>query len=416
MADDSLGMFGSPVGEYRADQQAQLQADTQLKLGQVAMQPAQQREHEAKAGIAELSLANQQRMAEQLQQRLIRQAQGTAAQTTDTAGQLEEIAEMSLNAGLITQGSNTAKAAGYLRGRAAQVEHWQALQQKTALETKAKQIGLLGSLVNNVTDQASWDRAMAIYQFNTGEPSPYAGIPYSPELAGQIRDGAISAGKQIELKLREEENASKERNRSSAEKLRDVRIRTEDERARIAREREDRLAKNGGGRVPTTPTEDIRQATRLITKDFPKLEGTLEAASSIASEAQLLLRRNPALDRGQAIQQAFNTAKLRGDFHEFEEAGMFGTGFGADVGGSKKQKYTPGGHTPETALALPKSDREAAVGKHYKLANGTIVQKLPNGKFGVVKGAVAAPIRTATPLAPDTSDNAAPDDDDDGED
>lgn len=319
---------------------------------------------------------------------------------------------MSLGAGLITQGEQAAKASGYLRGKAAQIDNWQTSQRVNQLKADKERMEGIAALAGDVTDQASWDRANMLFQFNHNMPSPYAGMPYSPALVESLRAGAVGTAKQIELRLRAEENASKERSRASAESLRTAKESDIAERQRLAQAREDRLAKNGGGTAKTTPVEDIRQATRLISKDYPKLDSTAEAASTIASEAQLLLRRNPALDRAQAVQQAYNAAKLRGDFQDTQDDGVMGTG----IMKSDKQTFNSGGRSPDNPIAMPANGKGMVAGRYYRNNSGQVGLMQANGKIKVVAGRAEPQRKDLGGLPPTSKELGDNPDDDDEED
>lgn len=405
MADD-FSMWGPTESGTRLAEQDAIKnraADlsAQEKLLTIAGQPDANRLVAAQAGEAELKLANQRKM----QEALARQAAGQTTQATDLASQLENIASMSLGAGLVTQGEQAAKAAGYMRGKAAQIDNWQTSQRVNQMKVDKERMEGIASLAGDVTDQASWDRANMLFQFNHGMPSPYAGMPYSPALVESLRTGAVSTAKQLELQMRAEENASRDRNRTSAESLRAAREADIAERQRLAQAREDRLAKNGGGTAKTTPVEDIRQATRLISKDFPKLDNLSEAASTIASEAQLLLRRNPALDRAQAVQQAYNAAKLRGDLQETQDDGVMGTG----IMKSEKQTFQSGGHSPDNPIAMPANGKGMQAGRYYMNKSGQVGLMQANGKIKVTGGG-AAPARSMAPTSKELGDDQENDD------
>lgn len=411
MAED-FSMWGPAESGTRLAEQDQIKnraadLDAQEKLLTIAGQPDVNRLHAAQAGKAEFELSNHRKM----QEMLARQATGEVIKTTDLAGRMEEIASMSLGAGLITQGEQAAKTAGYLRGKSAQIDNWNTSQRVNQLKADKERMESIAALAGDVKDQASWDRANMLFQFNHGIASPYAGMPYSPALVDSLRAGAVGTAKQIELQLRGEENASKERSRASAESLRAARESDLEERQRLARAREDRLAKNGGGTAKTTPTEDIRQATRLIAKDFPKLDSTAEAASTIASEAQLLLRRNPALDRAQAVQQAYNAAKLRGDFQETQDDGVMGTGMMK----SDKQTFNSGGRSPDNPIAMPANGKGMVAGKYYMNRSGQVGLMQENGKIKVVVGR-AEPLRKDLALPPTNKELGDEPEDDEEED
>lgn len=359
-------------------------------LGQIAMQPAELREKEAAASKAELGNKQMQMFIDAQQKRAGAAASSTSpvdshiGQLDDLANQFGNMASDAASAGMVTQGAAALRASAVARMDSARIDTAKTTQDINGLKAqkmRAEHIGSLVGPINNLPPeerQAAWDRANQIYTFQTGERSPYAGLPYDESLVRNITDSAIEAGKQADLRMREADNASKERNRKSAEDLREVRRKVEAERAAIARDREDRLAKGGGGKaIGKTPIEDVALVNKLISKDFGEDLVGSEAAASIAGDAQILLRRNTALSRPQALQQAYNEAKARGDFQT--EVNRWS---------KDKTKYNRQeegiGKTPESALPFPKTAAEAKKGHFYSNAAGQKFQWTGTGMAPVV--------------------------------
>lgn len=410
---------GARIGELDNQRSIASALSATQALGNIAMQPAEKRLKEAQASKEELANKQQQIFLKRMQDRAAAVASQPGSPTNpvnqlyDLASQAGEIASDSFAAGLVTQGGNALRASALARLDSARIDTAQTVQRLNGLKSAKAETELTGSLMGPVNDQASWDRANALYTFQTGKPSAYAGLPYSAELVNHIKNSAIEAGKQVELRLREEENSSRDRNRSSADALRKVREEAIRSAAAIAREREDRLAKNGGKPVTKTPAEDTALANKLLEKEYPSLVGAnSEAALTIAGEAQILLRRNPALSRPQAIQQAYNEAKARGDF-ETEKAMV--------PWANDKVKYNRKeegiGKTPDKPATVPQDPKALVSGQYYTNGKGQTAQWTGSG-FKIVgnarplsnnntrsNGAVAAPLNNDTDEHDDDEDD-----------
>lgn len=370
---------GARIGQI--DQERTLA--TQIKgihdLGVISGQPDVNRKARADADKAELEVANQKRFQEMMtrrQQQLSETASSpnSANRVQQMANSAADMADMAAGAGMMDMADKGYRAAGYLFRQDAQIDNARTLAKLNTLKAQHEDARMISSLVAGVTDQQSWDRANALYMFQTGQPSPYASIPYSPELTKQVRDAAIKAEDQIRLKMIAEDNASKDSNRKSAETLRATRERLLKQAADLAQRREDRLAKQGDGKaVGATPKADMDQALRLIKKGQPGLGEDVstitEAAANIASEAQTILRRNPALDRAQAVQQAYNAAVIRGDFKNTVDKGIF-----RDTQKTSYERQAEGvGKTPDSPIAakgLPVTSY--VVGNYYSNPQGQV--------------------------------------------
>ena len=187
---------------------------------------------------------------------------------------------------------------------------------------------------------------------------------------------------------------------------------------KIAREREDRLKKNGGAKIkavlePTPQGRALAQA--LLVEEFPDIETKIvmgkevfsTAALAIASDAKVRMRNSEGgLSLSEATQQAFAAAKERGDLETIPGAkrDIFGGQF---TEGKSVTKFV-GGNSPETPMSLPTSvkDGKASVdatklkaGRFYRRSDGAVAKW--TGKGFILATPKAAASRPATPESSD---------------
>ncbi len=358
----------------------------------------------AQAGSAELTLGNEQRFAELLKGLYGQQVgmpggaddlsvaagndltaafggtpeggAGPAARPRSPAETFSQLADLAAKSGLATKAEALSKTAAYLRAREAQTNSAMITARLNSIKAIREQARLTGQAFGGVTDQQSFDDANALYEFQTGQPSPYKGVPYSPELIDTINSQAMSA----------KERADEEEKRLTRQGLTDYRgsrLAQIDEqnrlrrlRMQLAQQREERLAKAGGGKGVASPTSsEIGQARGLIKREFPNLpsEDLRDSAFDLASEAKALRRANPALDASTAIAQAYSAARQRGDFAHVR-SGVMGVG-AKDAYASGKSSANP--------LSLPMTEEKGStrvntgalkVGHFYISPTGVIGQ------------------------------------------
>ncbi len=121
----------------------------------------------------------------------------------------------------------------------------------------------------------------------------------------------------------------------------------------------DKLGKTGAVKIPQKAELDA--AKKLIMQTYPKIlddpNGALMigiGADTIASEAEALRTQNTSLGMEEAVKQAFLNSVKRGDWQH---------GGGNNI---------MDGATPQTALSMPKTAKDAQVNKYYVNSNGVI--------------------------------------------
>lgn len=401
------GMYGAPIGEqaYLNTALKALQVGTQAQhtLGEIAKQPDERRLLRVKADLGELELKE-----EKLWQALMQTAAtgqppaftgptqpdpaGAAQEATtwqnqpaamaatgvDTVKKMENLAELAAQQGMGRKSLKILEQTSQIRQRQASEASARSTQALNMLKFLREDAENLAQFFGGARDQEGLDRANALYQFQTGKPSPLQNLPYDAGLIASVNQRALSAKERYQLAETEAHHRATETHQSGRRDQHDATRKIQEERLTLEREREARLKKQGevaaeekrrAGRRVETRQEDKDLAGQLLRKDFPTAstadpDAYRNARDTVASEATSILRRNPALSRSQAVAQAYTQARQAGDF-EFEE-GHFGTKYGA------KFKFTGGGRSAETALPMPSSAAEAKTGRYYLNAKGQI--------------------------------------------
>lgn len=413
MAGDS-GMFGGPIGDLAYTGKENVEAQTLHSLSQTAMMPyqaqhlqAQSRLLAAQAGNAEVDLEANKLMAETM-----RRMSGGATVTDKPmtmSEQLTALAETALGAGAVTKGRALATAASQVQLREIQGGLAKSRAEVQRLRAVGMQADTVGRLFGEVSDQAAFDRANDQYTFQTGQQSPYAGREFTPELVKQIHAAALTTKEQSELGIKDTNAKSLESFRQARLDQRDFENTLREDRQRLAREREERLAKSGGGKGVSSPAKaELDQARLLVKKDYDGMNPAdlSDAAYNIAADAKALRRTNPALDSAAALTQAYQNAKAAGDFGS--DAGWGGSGISA------KPTYMSQGKTEAAPAKLPSDKGSLKEGRFYTNAQGVVAKW--NGKaFVPVKGARALPSNNPRVITPGVPDSSADDEDADPE-
>ena len=376
-------MFGAPEGIVAFDQNELVKARTQAELAQAASFPSEIRLRNAQAGALEQSTAAEKRLGELMMQmqaggqpgddsELGSLAGGTAgipapAKPASMADMLDKLSTMAAGAGLATKAQDLAKNAALIRSREASQLSAATTARLNQLKMIRETAGLQGQLFGGATDEASWNTANALYEFQTGMPSPYRGVQFSPALAQQINDSAMTAKERADA----EEKAIKQKELDTYRKARLAQLDRQNELREAAQrtreERERRLAKAGGGSAVSSPTKsETDQAARLIRKDFSGMDAAdlNDAAFNLASEARALRKQNKALDAGTALQQAYNAAVAAGDFQT--DSGIGGFGF------RRKTTYSGRGKTVDTPAPIPADRKQLIVDRYYVNPQGQV--------------------------------------------
>jgi len=234
----------------------------------------------------------------------------------DPAAKLMNLSNLAFRAGSVKMGTELAGKASEIQRRQVLNEQSLSTIEKQELESNLKLSQLARELSKGATDQISWQKANATFEMLTGQKSPFAAMPYSPELVGTIQNSMITT----EQKLRAEYNAAEHERKVARDKqdaidkaltrgLRSAEL-------ELKRGREARLAKNGGSKMKPAgmPTEREVDEARNLLKDMGLPKGDLDdVAEEVAQEARRMWKNNPALTPKEAIAKVLFDKQKSGD-------------------------------------------------------------------------------------------------------
>lgn len=248
-------------------------------------------------GAGQIKLDQQRQMTEQMKGITI--APGVSGMDA-VADQLDQMA-------IIASRTGNIEAAQNLATKSAQVRETNSKVKTQQLKATTDRWNMASSLLSGVHDDASWRQANQTYAMMTGQQSPYANAPYSPELVDQLK-GGVQTAKDRALTEQAEATAVK----SKAE-LPLLKARTEYYYARAAH-----LGKEGAVKVVTA---DLKAATDLIEKDYGSInpEDSRIIGRQIVDRTKELLKRNPALTKLQAMNKAYHEKRAAGSFSVYRQ-------------------------------------------------------------------------------------------------
>lgn len=309
----------SELWGFQAGQSLRRQEDTQQALAQMAL-----RKGEADLMAADVALESSQ-LTLDAQKRMVELMRGQAAQREDApqeigdtprptgAGAMEardipdsldSLARMAAEAGLPQQAAEYASKASTIRNNASEI-------QKRDFDARMSELNLASNLLSTVGDATSWRRANALFTMQTGKPSPFAELDYSPELVAQIQDAVVSQKDRATIQAAEARAAASTASAEANEAL----VILRKAQTNLANTRASALQKAGAvGKQPKA--EDLRAVSDLINSEYLGAV-TPEDARILArpvAERMLQLQAELNIPRSQAARRAFNEAQARGDF------------------------------------------------------------------------------------------------------
>lgn len=309
----------SELWGFQAGQSIRRQEDMQQALAAMSL-----RKGEAELMQADVTLETSQ-IALDSQKRMLELMRGNAAKLQDApkeigdpvtppgAGVMESqeipnsldaLARMALQSGLPQQASEFASKAATIRSNASEIK-------KREFDTRMSELNLASNLLSTVGDETSWRRANALFSMQTGKPSPFAEMEYSPELVAMIQDSVVS---QKDRATADAANARAQASIAAAEAS-EALVPLRKAQERLANARAKALDKAGAvGKQPKA--EDLRAVSDLINAEYLGAV-TPEDARILArpvAERMLQIQSELNLPRSEAAQRAFNEAEARGDF------------------------------------------------------------------------------------------------------
>lgn len=255
----------------------------------------------------------------------------TTAGVTDMSSAMDYLSQAAMNSGQFEKSKEYATAASTLRKNASDIE-------KNNLNNVIKNTTILSSLYEDVHDETSKRQADAMFQIETGKPSPWAKVPFNEGIVAKLKEGVQTA------KSRAEEQAAKARTLDSLAEAQERRARLPLIRTQIDlnEARTDALIKAGAvQKIPKA--SDLRAVTDLVTSEYNLLPEEARVVARPIAERMLDLMKTNGITQNQAAHQAFREAKANGD-----------------LGGYKTNRQSPGSyHNPLPYPKLEEDTREA---------------------------------------------------------
>lgn len=287
-----------------------------MQMSEVAMQ-AQMQDIESSKARTQETLQKTAMEKQQFQQQQQQQASMQKIAMTQQGQSLESHGQALIDAGYINEGTKILEQASQIIERQASSAYKQGQTEELQLKQKGEMFDMLGRVTDSIQTPEQWESAKARIQQALGKPLPkeIANATWSPQFKKQLSEFAVSKKDQIELQMKQKNFESEAALRGEEIRVSKAREGLIEAQTRVENNKSERTAKTVG--AVRTPKEDVTTAMGLIKSENPGVnsEDPLLATEGtfIASEAQQLLKKNPALDRATAIQQAYNNAKARGD-------------------------------------------------------------------------------------------------------
>lgn len=304
------GMFGAPTGISQAEADNRAQELHQLAMG----------EGQVKLEQAQMTLASQKQMMELMKGlNSGTQAPGGPAGPNSPQDAMSNIAgdksdhladSMDLMANLAMQSGNPAQAKDFAVAGST-MRHNSATIQKDKTSQMISELNLVSSLMANVHDDASWKQANSMYEMQTGKPTPYAKMPYNPQVVDELRQGVASAkDRALTAAAQAREKASEAEEKDRLARIPLIKAQTD-----LVNERTTALRKAGAiAKVPKAG--DVKVITDLMVKDFGG-SGTIEdyrVTARPVAERMMDIMKSQNLPQSQAAMKAYQEAKDAGDF------------------------------------------------------------------------------------------------------
>jgi hypothetical protein len=385
-------LFGSPTGEliFNQEERSALQHALQSEeaLGRLAMQPVDLRKKQVDLEKSEIDLAQEKEFTRLLQESGSGMEAAAQGQPVNLETTMDQLATKAASAGMIDRAGKLAKSAADIRASKNTAANQKVQAELNGYKAAIAQAEMIGQVLGGVTDQASWDAANMQLQMATGQPSPFANIPYNPKVIERLNAATLSGKERAMLDMRKTEQEATRAYRNSMLSHSAARIEQAAERDRAAQEERERKAKAGGGsggvvgRPSSEELKEVQRQMRLADIDTAKIspDSLRSTTLAVASRAKEMQRANKALGSSEALAQAFAEAQANGDLNVETVGGT--TIAGIQVGGEKKFKTKE--KSKAITQALP-SDRAALkTGVIYNTARGP-AKYLGNGRFASVE-------------------------------
>lgn len=292
-------LFGAVGGMQQAqqDDQSQQLATMALQEGSLKMESEKLAIDQTKQTIQKQGLL-MQKLASMHESG----AKDPAGQAQALAHQGYDIGNAYIEAGLPEQGFEMITKASTLEKNSAEISSSLAAQAKE----KATMVSNLANGVKSAQDpEKAWQNANMVYQAQTGEPSPFASHPYSPDLV----DTLISQSQTALQKADQQEKTAQTKKAQTDVKLAEATIPLRKAQTEAAEARTAALGKVGG-KPPSA--EEMKEATAAVMGENPAADpnSARTVALGIAERTKQLI--TGGLTRDQAQTQAVSEARDNG--------------------------------------------------------------------------------------------------------
>lgn len=335
---------------------------------------------------AKQSTAKAQDAADDVQaMQMARQAIQDAAKSgkqLSAADALEVGASTLANAGRLNSAATMLDKVELARSREERQKKLQVEEETAKLKQQEQHINWLQSALGNVKDQPSLDAAVKSYEAMTGEQVPETMRKYSPELIETLnsavmkaKDRAVLEARNRSLDLREQDIASKIREREQKIGAAKVRNQIAERRADLSEEREIRLRKEGGGKTgkgaAVPPKSMVDHATSIIRNMFPDMPKSEVSQYARDAAADAMGDMKSGADMKSSVYAAVRRSSSNIQ-EEIKSKSWFRD--------EKTSKYKGAGASEKTALPMPDAIDKMIPGRYYKDSKGVVRQYNPKGQ------------------------------------
>lgn len=229
--------------------------------------------------------------------------EGMVAGEEDIPDALTRLGEIALSTGNIQKGKELLTAGSTIANQQSMAERRQAL-------TNFQNLEVLSNLYGTVGDEVTWDRANAQFELITGQPSPYAGVPYSRALVEQARAATVTQKDQAALDLSAIRQREVEQRISQSE----AQERLIEAQERYTEERTKNLEKTGAKPVEGTYVTAVTNELRNQFADIGYLDaGRIRAIALPYAEQVREMVKTDGLDMSEAVLKVLEEANERGE-------------------------------------------------------------------------------------------------------
>lgn len=233
------------------------------------------------------------------------QVEGQATSEEDIPDVLTRLGVLGLQTGNLEKGKELVTAGSTIANQ-------RSLMARREAKSNYENLQTLSNLYRGVENAQDWQMANQQFQLMTGEPSPYAQVPYSRELVEQARAATTSERDQAAVALAESRRSMIDVQMETEERRQDL-LKVQEE---YTRERTKNLAKTGAKPVPAAYITAVKNKLQDMYDDINTVPGQLGAISLPLAEQVFAKVQEEGLSMSQAVnavvQEAADAGELGG--------------------------------------------------------------------------------------------------------